>query len=256
MSYLSRNRSSFRRSRTANLPRSQAYRKENIRSPTSVAYRHEFGGNIGTISALGTYETVKIATFLRDNPAGGLVRGAPTGSNNYATDDVFNGSLIEDLTARITVRSETIQPTLVDFYEIQCSFWDALIADTIKGALCPIEMDVAAPGTADNRGVVNFKVSPITWTYNNWKNSNILQHIIKLKARVPLGTNNGASMPATVAIDGIPSKCKRSQNGMFFAYMMFLDSDLNSAVSSPVLRFHTDISFREIPGAFQGIWDG
>ncbi len=163
MSYLSRNRSSGFKHRSLGRATSTANYKRTTGAPQSFTRRHEFTSNHGSITTAGTYETIKFCKYKRDftlpddDPS-------PTASNNYQTPNVQQGGVIRQFQSRVLLRNNSDIPIFVDIYEVVTSFYDALITDTIKGVLCPVEMTTDMPGSLDNRGEVTFKSPDITFT--------------------------------------------------------------------------------------------
>ncbi len=254
MSYLSRNRSSGFQARSLGRRTSTTDYRRTTGAPTTFNRRHEFTSDHGTMTTSGEYETIIFAKYKRDftlpddDPT-------PTASNNYQTPNIQQGGMVNSFQARVMMRHVALNPAFYDIYEVVCSFYDSLITDTIKDVLCPIQMTTDMPGSLDNRGEVTFKSPHITFTDNNLKNSQLLQHIIHHRIRVPFGQKDATATPTTLEFNRIPAKCRRSQIGMFYGLIIHNPSDLNGS-ATPNLQISSEIAFNESPTTQKMPWDG
>lgn len=222
-------------------------RKSYTPNGQSLVWRHEYDSQLeGTSIAAGAYVEVPLLRFSRSFSGTADTPPSPTASNNYQTERVFNGSRVQRFNAVMNIQSfeksspsgDAAQDFQLDLYAMVTSFYDAYVFNGLFPTLCPVDFDTSST----NEGEVDFKSVPITLTTNGYKNYKFVQHYMKYLGRIviPQGGN------ANININKIPSKCIRSQTGMFWGLMVHNPSQLNSgnAFQGAV---QLSSSFEEIP---------
>lgn len=190
------------------------------------------------------YFLVELTRFRRSFGAGSDDPPTPTDSNNYASDDVFNGSKIENFNTIITLKNiNGSRPASLDVFEIAVSFWDVLVWDTVFPTKCPLSFIT----TATNEGEIQTKTPTTTLVdYNDWLSFKFLQHYMKYKGTLNIGPAGSANNQANIVINGLPPKCRRSQTGMWYGYVFKNSAERNEGITL-TLDYSKEVSFDEIP---------
>ena len=124
-----------------------------------------------------------------------------------------------------------------------CSFSDALWGDSVYKTSYPLEMVTDIPNV---EGEVAEKSPHIVWTENIYKSKKGVQMTIKHLGTIYVSSEDGGTPSAQFNIRGAPSKCRRSQTGMFYGLLFHYGSDKNSAATA-TLDASIDIKFDEVP---------
>lgn len=216
--------------------------------------RHEYVAGTPDVTPTGTmavilaneYFGVVLAKFERSFGGGADDPPTPTTGNNYQTAKVFNGSYIMNMNSTITLKNNaSADPATLTIYEIALSYMDAHTLDGLR----PTESCVDFITSSPNQGRVDFVPDPAPATImleNSIKGRRFLQRYYKKIGTVTLGNQDQASSTATFTITRIPPKCRRSQTGMFFAYVFVNDSDKNDSRTLD-LDYSLENNFDEIP---------
>lgn len=221
-------------------------------SQQSGSERHEFQqlstGTPLTLTA-GLYFFFTLLRFVR-SASGGTndVPLSPTASNNFQTPNVFNGGKIINYNGKISIKNRGAVSGYLDVYQVNVSFYDVLVWNTLFPTGCPFTIDTTTTGPADLRGRVDGKTITSTLIVkNNIKNFKFLQHYIKPMGSVFVSNEDGGNGgEVTININRVPPKCRRSQTGMLWAIMFHNDSDKNGS-ETLVLDATLDTSFEVIP---------
>lgn len=218
----------------------------------SGTWRHENSAgapSAGTPSALtaNNYLLQTLARFKRSfSTTVADVPPTPNGSNNYTSTAYFNGSRIEDFTCTIRLKNNTSARTVyLDIFEVALSFFDCLQWQTQYPSNAPFTMDtvVSSVNAGEITGVTPAQGTITMLAYNNFTG---LKHFLR---RVGTVTLNGADTPdntCEILINRVPPNCRRSQNGMNWAYIIFNDQNKNGSTQLD-LSYNVDFSSTEIP---------
>lgn len=216
--------------------------------------RHQFtsGGLNGfLVMAAGAYGQVELLTFRRTfSGAADDVEPTPTASNNFQTTQVMNGSYISRYRAVINIEnSDNTKGTYLDVYEVQVSFWDVFLWNSIFPTQCPYTFDNTGVGPPDTRGFVAPKAITSTLIVENTiKNHKFLQHFIKHRGTIYIGALGQDNNKAQVVIDRVPPKVRRSNNGMHWGLLFHNNSDKNGALGANFVAT-CEYDFDEIPSS-------
>lgn len=220
-------------------------------SQQSGSRRHEFSatatGTPLTLTA-GLYFFFELLKFRRTFTAGDDVPPTATASNNFQTPQVFNGSKIINFQATIRIKNRGAVGGYLDVYQITASFYDILIWDTLFTSTCPLTFNNAGVGPPDKQGEIGTKAITTTLILDNAiKNSKFTQHYMKKMGTIFITNEDGGNGgEVTMNLNRVPSKCRRSQTGMWWGLFFHNHSDLNGA-ETLVLDATIEESFEEIP---------
>ncbi len=223
-------------------------------SEQTVKRRHEYQQNgpsyLNVANSLAPNEWIgfDLAKFHRTF-SGSVADVDPTAtaSNNYQTSQVMNGSHIQNMKAKVTIKNlSTTGDFILDVYLVSMSFYDALTSQIVYAGIIPHTMETS--GTLD-RGNIDFSTPSGTNllpnSINNYKGVQRLYHHL---GSVELTQETGSSPNAEININHIPEKCRRSQTGMYYGIIISNSSAKNNALSLPY-DSSLDVSFDEIPSA-------
>lgn len=225
-----------------------------IVSQQSNSKRHElatpaFPAPVGFPAlAPGEYFGHILARFTRTFTAANDTPDTPTASNNYQTASTMNQSALKNFKAKISIKNRTNIGGFLGVYRVALSFWDAEIWNTKYPASCPVTFDSTTVGPPDIRGVVSAKAVTATLiTKNNYNNFKGVQHYMEYLGDIQLPPEDGGNGGLVeINLEGLPPKCRRSNEGMFYAYFFHNDSDQNGAETLQI-DSQVNISFNEIP---------
>lgn len=219
----------------------------------SGAKRHQFDALPTPVPAgypavaANEYVVHVLTTFARTFTGADDTPGTPTASNNYATSLVMNGSRIQNMQAKLTIRNRTNIGGFISLYRVALSFYDALLFNSIISTSCPVTFDSTTTGPPNHQGTVLPKAVSTTLilraNYNNYKT---VQKYMEYLGDILLGTEDTDSGQVEIQLNGQPPQCVRSQTGMFYAYFLVNDTTKNGGES---LTFDSTIgvSFEEVP---------
>ncbi len=212
--------------------------------------RHMYSTGLASIASLApnVYSANKILRFVRNDGVTNDVPPSATASNNYQTDKVMNGSRISNLQVKVAIKNTSATNSMIlDVYVIILSFYDALVWDTINTSASLVSFDSTTVGPPDIRGQVDYRATSATRllrnTYANFKH---LQHYYKNVGQLIFTASDGGSNTQTFILRGVPEKCRRSQNGMFYGLVIHNDSDTNGA-KTWTGEGTMEVSFEEYP---------
>lgn len=221
----------YPRVKGTNLIERSASKRDNYKSLQTAQRRHDYlagNPNVGAPAALLglDYFGVTIARFRRSFGAGTDDLPTPTSGNNYQTPDVMNGSEIRDLQAKIRISNKsTTDPAILTVYKVAWSFYDGYVQLLPAGTEA---LGFTTGGTPNAAGQVDWAtLTSGAMNENTILNSKFLQHFYQKLGDITLGQEGTGKETVEININGIPSKCKRSQTGMFFGYIFANDSDKN-----------------------------
>ncbi len=226
----------------------------NYSRPTgSGSIRHEASFNspvVGNPSmlALDEYFVVENFKFMRSNSSVDPdVAIDPTISNNIANPNVFNGSYISEFNNNIRLKNQdSVDTVTLDVYDIQLSFYDALVWGTILPAGCPFNFDSSTASV--NAGQVSAKpVLVDDYSVQDHNNFKFMQHYSKHLGSVTIGDVQGDNV-VELKQTRIPPKVKRSQTGMYWATVFVYDNTKNTQMNADI-EFNQEISFKESPAS-------
>lgn len=225
-------------------PSATDYRKQD-----TTIRRHQFfddtpiEGDFGSI-VTDSYVVVELARFRRSFGAGADDPPTASASNNYESDDVMNGSRIENFNALLTLKNRSVtRSASLDVFEIAVSFWDVLVWDTVFPTKCPLSFIT----TATNEGEIQTKTPTTSLvTYQDWVSYKFLQHYMKYKGTLNVAPTNNASNETTIFINDLPPQCRRSQTGMWYG-LIFKNSAERNEGTTIAMDYHKEVSFDEIP---------
>lgn len=227
---------------------------KNTVSQLSNAKRHEYQATPDIVVvgypalAAGEYFGFTLARFRRTfSGATDDTVDTPTQSNNYQTPDVMNQSSISNHQAKFTIRNRSGIGGTLSVYRVALSFWDAHTWNTKHPSFCPVTFD--STGTApDTRGTVSAKaVTTTIITRNAYNGFKGVQHYLDYLGEIEVPSEDaGNGGMVTLDVDGIPPKCKRANEGMFYAYFFHNDADKNGNETLQ-LDATVDVSFDETP---------
>ncbi len=217
----------------------------------STSKRHDYEQQVhnGTLNG-GQYIFLEMLKFKRSfNPAAQDEEDTPTDANNYQTASVMNGSKIVDYQTRIRIinreltNAAQIKSFFLDVYQIALSFWDAKIWQDI---------DVSTPQTAlvsQNTSAASFEAGEVdertphpVLSPNTVKNFRFHQRYMQKLGTVEI-PSQGSN---TISINRVPAKCRRANNGMYWA-LVFHNADSLNGANQIDLTMTQDVSFKEIP---------
>ena len=169
--------------------------------------------------------------FKRTFGAGPDIEPTPTASNNYQSASVMNGSYIHDFVKKITILSQESVPNTgarnqlfkLDVYQIALSFYEAHYWEdfqTQAGQNALVNQET----TGDTAGEVTFDGSTIS-SKNTILNSKYTQHYLRYLGTVEIS----AGEQKELIFNYIPTKCRRSNNGMFWGIVLHLDANENNS---------------------------
>ncbi len=214
--------------------------------------RHQFNkvaGGVPGVLPPSLYFYHELVKFYRSAGPGDDEPLTPANSNNSAGGAVFNGSRISNYKSTIRVKNLGAIPAYLDVYELQLSFFDALLFNTIQTASCPITFDSTTVGPPDVRGAVAPKAPSATLIVDNTvKDFKFIQHYMKKKGTIFVPATDGANSEVTINIDRVPAKCRRSQTGMFWG-LFFVNEANKNAGNTLALGSTQETSFDEIPSS-------
>ena len=196
-----------------------------------------------TALALGDYFVVENAQFIRSNSAIETdEEPVPTVSNNLASPKVMNGSSISEFSSNVRLKNQDTNDTVtLDVFDISLSFYDAHIWDTIFGTHCPVEFNLT---NAPNLGEVTAKAVHATdFTMQEYNNTKFQQHYASHLGSITIGHGDGDNV-MEFKQNRIPSKCRRSQTGMYWATIYLYDSTKNTALVAEI-EFNQELNFKE-----------
>lgn len=219
------------------------YNRDSYVGQQNTARRHQFQ-NTTTQSALalGDYWVVPLLFGVK-------TPGSPTASNNWQTRAVEFGSLVEDFSCKIQIKSANASPFLIDVYEVQLSFFDAYLWNAIQPTACPVDQILTAGATQGQ--AFDKAVSPTLIIQNTINNFKFVQHYIKYRGQLEFSANSGNDYVQEIIIDKVPPKCKRANIGMFWCLFFKIDSDRNTGATTFTAKTAQDYSFTEIPSTVQ-----
>ena len=219
----------------------------NYKSEQTAVRRHEFLTPISGLAslALGDFAQVVLCRFKRSFGVGADENPTPTASNNYQSAAVMNGSAIRGYSAKIQIQNiGSGNPIVLDVYSVVTSFSDSVYGKLVYDGDYPVEMDETIP----NEGEVQFSSPPITWTANTYRNFKGVQRDVKFLGSLTITSEDGGSPTVTFLIRGVPPKCRRSNNGMFYGLMFHYPSTKNTDATA-TMDSSIDIKFDEIPSS-------
>ena len=220
----------------------------NYRSEQTGTKRHEYIEPINDMASLnlGDYGFIRLLSFARSFDSGNPdVEDTPTASNNYQTARVMNGSAVKGFQAKIKLANQgSSEPVLLDVYSIVTSFSDSLYLNTVY----PNEVPIDYGEVANLEGQVNFKGVKVIWAENTYKNFKGLQRNITHLGTITLSSEDGGHPTAEFMINGLPSKVKRSQTGMFYGLLFHYSSTKNTAATVNVIST-AEVKFSETPAS-------
>lgn len=247
-----RNTSSFKTSaRSARAPGTQRMNTTQL----SNSRRHEM--SVGAFPVPGSFPALAageyfghiLCRFVRTF-SGSLDDTPPTAtaSNNFQSASVMNQSKITNFRAKISIKNRSNIGGFLGVYRVALSFWDAHIWNNKYTAECPVSMDTTTTGPPDLRGTVSAKAMSATLILkNNWNNFKGVQHYMEYLGDIQVPPEDGGNGGLIeIQLNGLPPKCRRSNEGMFYAYFFSNDSDQNGAETMQI-DSTVDISFMETP---------
>lgn len=201
----------------------------------------------GVLIPVQSYAHLDLARFERS--FGGAIKDNPptpvTGTNNYQSTRVYNGSRIGNMNVKVTMKNESggTTPVYVDVYMLALSFEDALIWDALYTTACPVSYDGTFSGI--NAGRVAFKAIALGLVDRQTINdSNFVKRFIRHMGTVVVPPENDGGV-AELILNDIPPKCKRANPGMFYGLCFANDGLKNNGDKS--VRIVADIGFDEYP---------
>lgn len=218
---------------------------------SSGAKRHEVTLGVASNLTLATGEYIILPLLqFRRSATGGTndVPLAPTLGSNFQNNLVMNGSYVSNFKSTIRIKNRGAISGYLDLYEVQMSFFDVLIWNTLLPANCPLTFDNTTVGPADLRGgVANKAMTTTLISENNINNRKFLQHYIKKRGSLFISNEDGGNGgELTININKVPAKCRRSQTGMYWGIYLHNNSDKNGGESLN-LDVTNQLSFLEHP---------
>ena len=213
--------------------------------------RHQFVSSspaigIPQILIPGEYFISTLCQFRRSFGGGADDPPTPTVGNNYQTPEVFNGGRIENMNASITLKNgDATNPATLTVYEVALSFYDAAVLDLLNTAISIFQFLTATANAGD---VTERAVSPIKMQENVIKSSKFAQHYYRKLGTITLGNLDQATSTAVLTVTQVPGKCRRSQSGMYFAYVFVNDTEKNNARTLDI-EYSLENNFDEIPAS-------
>ena len=224
---------------------------KNYGSEGSGTRRHEFISKIPGMDSmsLGDYATLQLASFRRSFDAAQIDdEPAATASNNFQDSRVMNGSKLVGYQCNVKIsNTSSSEGSYIDVYSLVTSFYDAQNMDDVYPSETPLQQDLDGVNVG-RLGEVSFKSTHVIWTENTYKNFKGLQRHIKYLGTLYTSSEDGGSPEAQFMIKGLPAKCRRSQQGMFYGLMFHYGSDKNSTATAS-FDASADIKFTEIPSS-------
>ena len=222
----------------------------NFKNLGSSIRRHNLNVNIAsgqTAIDSGEVLYVNVCQMQRTFGSGDDEEPTPTASNNFAAAGVMNGSNIYNQKTSVKIQNEGAQPHYLNVYGVSLSFSDAIYASAIMGNSFPYTMETV-DNTPDQRGVIT-PMDPNLTTFDDtiWRNFMTLQRYVTKIGTINLGTHDsGDRGVAELNFNGVPPKCRKSQTGMYYGYIIQNDGILNNAAA-----FNGNIiqqtNFEEVP---------
>ena len=141
----------------------------------------------------------------------------------------MNGSNIYNHQTSIKIQNEGAQPHYLNVYSVAFSFSDVHYASALMGNKFPYTM-TTVDNTPDNRGqILETPAGSSAFEDTIWRNFMTLQRYIKKIGTINLGTHDsGDRGVAELNFTGVPPKCRKSQTGMFYGYLINNDTILNN----------------------------
>lgn len=227
-------------------------RAGNSAMPNTARWRHQLEKGAlypgaGVLINQQIYAAIELLGFERAFSAGADSPPTPiANTTNFQSTRVFNGSRVENYSAKINLRNETPDtPVYLDVYMSAISFYEGLVWTTVWNSACPVTFVNTLGGT--NGGEVALK-TPIIGLVDlqTINDSAFIQRFIR-----PIGTITvppaGAGGTAAINVNHVPAKCRRSNTGMHWA--IYFANDALKNQGDKAVRITADISFDEIPGA-------
>jgi len=232
-------------------PNVQGRKQSSYTTNLSGSKRHQYSRPIATASTIAAdeYSIIPLVSFQRTFGTGDDEPDTPALSNNLPTHEVMNGSKIQNYASKITVKHTGSQNAqILDVYEVQLSFYDVLVWNTILPSACPFNFETSTV-TPDKAGVVTFKATAVGLVTNqNWLSFKIVQHYMKYRGQLTFGAEDGTPSPAVdLNITRIPAKCRRSNLGMMWALILLYSSDKNASGTTFTADTSQTATFDEIP---------
>lgn len=158
------------------------------------------------------------------------VEPVPTNSNNYVDHDVMNGSNIYNHQTTIKIQNEGAQPHFLNVYETSLAFADTVYAKAVYDTFFPY--DFPASGSSNNAGIVLPDAPSAFFNDTIWRNFMGIQRHIKKLGTINIGTHDAGDRGiAELNFTGIPPKCRKSQTGMYYGWILQNDSVLNGSTA-------------------------
>ena len=140
----------------------------------------------------------------------------------------MNGSNIYNFSSTIKIQNEGAQPHFLNVYETSLSFSDCIYMETVYPQTFPYNMTTSGV----DAGRVGAKTPDSVFTDTIWRNFVGLQRHIKKLGTINIGTHDAGDRGiAELNFTGIPAKCRKSQTGMFYGWLLSNDTVLNSAAA-------------------------
>lgn len=226
--------------------------QKNIASLQTNTRRHEFQStafpsNLPALVA-GEYFGHILCGFERTFTAVNDTPPTATASNNFQTPRVMNQSSIRNFKAKISIKNRSNIGGFLGVYRVALSFWDAHIFNLKYPANCPIQFDSTGVGPPDERGKVSTKTITATLiTKNNYNNFKGVQHYMDYMGDIQIPPEDGGNGGLVeINLIGLPPKCRRSNEGMFYCYFFHNDADQNGSETMQIDSV-VNISFDEVP---------
>ena len=139
--------------------------------------------------------------------------------------------------------TSTVKSFYLDVYKVVLSYFDAYLweqfdSGTLQTAVTDYDQSVAS----DNAGEVEFRSSHPILTANRVKNNKFTQRYLQLIGRIKV--DQGKSL--VLNFNGLPSKCRRSNQGMFYG-LIFHNNSLINGAGTLNLTLASESSFEEVP---------
>lgn len=229
----------------------------NQRSGTGVR-RHQFRQNADYNPTPGgpqitqqEYARVVLANFIRSDTAVANVDPTPTtGTNNFPTTEVMNGSYLNRYKCKIQLTNLASSYTYLDVYMCALSFFDARTWEQVYNAASPVTQNVTF--AAVHGGEVVSKTPGVGQVdAQTIRESKFVQKYMKQLGTIELNNVGESGSVQEFIIDRIPPKCRRSQTGMYWAIYFANDALKNQGDRS--VRIVADYDFDEIPSTTRSV---
>lgn len=224
-------------------------RSNNFGVTNTGIWRHDTTNNhalSGTPIGINFYTIIPVCKTARTFTGAADAPPTASDSNNYPTPFVFNGSRISNVKGTIKIENDSAsQSVYLDVYEIAVSFLDADQWETQYAGMNPLLQNVTAASI--NAGDISERTPDATIiTDQQYRSFKGVQHFMKKIGTLQIGNNDSSNNTIEFNFQGLPSKCRRSQTGMWYGFCLHNNSITNSGRTA-LLNINSQISFDEHP---------